>query len=256
MAAQKMYRYYAELYGYEPAIWRRFEVPRNINMARLAYIIMTLFEMQASHLFMFEVNLNENYRRHLISKGYTKKEAKKTFPDDKIVRIEVQHEDLTIQYNDFISLFDNDLPENHPDSAEYIPMHNIISNPGDRLEFLYDFGDDWCVLLVLEDILEYPDVPGKEFPRVLEGKGYGIVEDCGGIGGLYELAEAFKDPDNPEYEDLLEWLGRSDLDLTAFDVEDMNFRLKKVPRIYGDLYEYDLSPTQASMNILTRKYKK
>ena len=162
MAAQKMYRYYAELYGYEPAIWRRFEVPRNINMARLAYIIMTLFEMQASHLFMFEVNLNENYRRHLISKGYTKKEAKKTYPDDKIVRIEVQHEDLTIQYNDFISLFDNDLPENHPDSAEYIPMHNIISNRETGLNFCTTWRRLVCIAGV-EDILEYPTCPARSF---------------------------------------------------------------------------------------------
>jgi hypothetical protein len=36
----------------------------------------------------------------------------------------------------------------------------------------------------------------------------------------------------------------------------MNFRLKKVPRIYRDIYEEDLEPTQRSMGILTRRYLK
>ncbi|WP_455617792.1 hypothetical protein [Eisenbergiella sp.] len=46
------------------------------------------------------------------------------------------------------------------------------------------------------------------------------------------------------------------LDLTTFDVDDMNFRLKKVPRIYADAYEFGLEPTKQSLNLLMRKYKK
>ena len=36
----------------------------------------------------------------------------------------------------------------------------------------------------------------------------------------------------------------------------MNFRLKKVPRIYADCYEYELEPTKQSMKILNREYLK
>lgn len=36
----------------------------------------------------------------------------------------------------------------------------------------------------------------------------------------------------------------------------MNYRLKKVPRIYKDAYEYGLEPTKQSMDLLVRKYKK
>ena len=45
MATKQIYQLYAELKDYEPKIWRRFEVVSNIKIARLGYILMTLFEM-------------------------------------------------------------------------------------------------------------------------------------------------------------------------------------------------------------------
>ena len=89
---------------------------------------------------------------------------------------------------------------------------------------------------------------------MLEGKGYGIIEDCGGVYGLAELAAAFHKKSGPEYEEFSEWLGCDELDLTAFDLEDMKFRLKKVPRIYRDIYELGLEPTKQSIDLLNRRY--
>lgn len=51
LASQPIYQFYAELSDYTPKIWRRFQVFGNITMARLGYIVMTLYEMQAEHLF-------------------------------------------------------------------------------------------------------------------------------------------------------------------------------------------------------------
>ena len=56
MASKPIYQIYAELQDYEPKIWRRFQVMNDITMARLAYILMTLFEMQGRHLYEFEVD--------------------------------------------------------------------------------------------------------------------------------------------------------------------------------------------------------
>ena len=53
MAMHQVYRFYAELEGYTPKIWRRFEVIGAKTMAELGYTLMTMFEMQASHLFSF-----------------------------------------------------------------------------------------------------------------------------------------------------------------------------------------------------------
>ena len=44
MATKQIYQLYAELKDYSPKIWRRFEVVSNITIARLGYILMTLFE--------------------------------------------------------------------------------------------------------------------------------------------------------------------------------------------------------------------
>jgi len=48
------------------------------------------------------------------------------------------------------------------------------------------------VKLVLEEVIIDTELPGKELPRVLDGEGYGIIEDCGGTGGLKEIEKAFK----------------------------------------------------------------
>lgn len=113
----------------------------------------------------------------------------------------------------------------------------------------YDFGDGWEIKLTLEAVIE-----DKELPRVLEGEGYGIIEDCGGPGGLERITEALQKKSGEEYKNLRTWLGWDELDLSSVDVTDMNFRLKKVPRIYRDLYEFGFAPTQQSINLLERKY--
>ncbi len=58
------------------------------------------------------------------------------------------------------------------------------------MTFTYDFGDNWQVSMVLEKIIEDKVLSGKELPRVLEGDGYGIIEDCGGVGGLEDITKA------------------------------------------------------------------
>ena len=97
-------------------------------------------------------------------------------------------------------------------------------------------------------------LPGRELPRILEGAGCGIIEDCGGTSGLEEVAEVFRKGKGRQYEEYRQWLGIDALDLTAFDVEDANLRVKKVPRIYSDIYEQDLYPTKQSLDFLNRKY--
>ena len=44
------------------------------------------------------------------------------------------------------------------------------------------------------------------------------------------------------------------MDLNAFNIEDINFRLKKVPRIYRELYELGYAPSKRSIALLERKY--
>lgn len=239
MASQPIYQFYAELKDYEPKIWRRFQVPENITMARLGYILMTMYEMKANHLFCVTVPIRDNVKLDETLSG-----VGSVFPD-KSWRFEIGNEELFPGEGE--KVFD----------ASTYKMRSILQGcQGEKLTLEYDYGDGWEVEITLESVLEDKELPGRELPRVLAGEGYGIIEDCGGTGGLEQLAEAFRQKSGDDYENYREWLGRDESDLTAFDLDDMNLRLKKVPRIYMELYEYGCAPSQRSLDFLERKYLK
>lgn len=252
MAAHPIYQFYAELDDYKPKIWRRFQVNGDITVARLGYIIQVLFEMTASHLMAFEVPRDENFLNYLRAKQPGVSEAKfreMGLVDEResIWRYEIMGEDLA----PFPDLHSDDV---RIDDAVTTKLRHAVSTAGDKLNFNYDFGDDWWVSLELEEILEDRALPGGELPRVLEGAGFGIIEDVGGTEGLADLAKAFKKKEGADYKQFSEWLGVDDLDMAAFDLDDMNFRLKKIPRIYKQCYEDRLMPTQRSIDLIERKY--
>lgn len=59
-----------------------------------------------------------------------------------------------------------------------------------KLKIIYDFGDNWQFNLMLSKIINSSDE--TEF-EVLSGKGYGIIDDCGGV---YELWDIFDGKDD------------------------------------------------------------
>jgi hypothetical protein len=93
--------------------------------------------------------------------------------------------------------------------------------------YTYDFGDSWEHAIVVEKVL-LPE-PGVPYPVCIEGKLQGPPEDCGGIPGYYNLLEAIRDPNHPEHEDLLDWVG-GEFDPDAFSVEEVNHRLAPIQR--------------------------
>lgn len=66
--------------------------------------------------------------------------------------------------------------------------------------------------------------PGAIVPSCVAGKGACPPEDCGGVWGYAEMLEVLTDPDHPEREERLQWLGR-EWDPSAFDLEAVNRRL-------------------------------
>lgn len=243
MASQPIYQIYAELSDYEPKMWRRFQVMQNISIARLGYILMTLFEMQASHLSCVEVPQRANYIRYWEKFGHSTTEQQVSF-----IRSVVRYEVINEWSAEFVDVQSMD--------ACSSKLYKVLENEGDRASMQYDYGDGWEITLTVEKIFQDAELPGKELPRVLEGEGYGIIEDCGGTGGLEDIAKAFKKGSGEMYDTYSQWLGVEKLDLDSFDLPDMNFRLKKVPRIYSDAYELNRQPSEHSMRILTREYLK
>lgn len=248
MSSHPIYQFYAELDEYRPTIWRRFQVTDNITVARLAYIVMTLFEMKASHLFAVEVPWHENFCKELRKRGLEESDIGKISTGmHPVWRYEVPDTGAD-EFDDPEGIEISD--------ATKETLSKAIRHEGDTLSLNYDFGDNWRVSLTLESATVDAALPGAALPRALAGAGFGIIEDCGGVSGLMELKKAFTRKKGELYKELREWLGVDELDMTAFDIDDMNFRLKKVPRIYKQLYEDRLRPTQRSIDLIERKYPK
>ena len=73
-------------------------------------------------------------------------------------------------------------------------LHELLTRAGDKMQYVYDFGDDWKHKVVLEKIL--PEGGGPSRPSCVDGKRTGPPEDCGGVYGFVEMEQDEED----EYE--------------------------------------------------------
>ncbi|MEO0984072.1 MAG: plasmid pRiA4b ORF-3 family protein [Cyanobacteria bacterium J06639_14] len=112
--------------------------------------------------------------------------------------------------------------ENTQDSTA-VALADFKFKPDSRFTYLYDFGDGWLHLLTLEAILDADE--SLIVPYCLEGERACPPEDCGGVWGYEELLEQLGDPEAPDYEELLDWLG-GDFDPESFPVATVNQQLQ------------------------------
>lgn len=99
--------------------------------------------------------------------------------------------------------------------------------PAAKKKFIYeyDFGDGWQHEVTVEKILS-ADADFKH-PVCLAGANACPPEDCGGIGGYYNLLEALANPKHPDHADLKDWID-GEWDAARFDVEEINAVLKRL----------------------------
>lgn len=81
------------------------------------------------------------------------------------------------------------------------------------LNYVYDFGDYWEHRIKVEKTLA--PVPGLDPPL------------CVG-GACAEFVQAMADPDDPEHDNLAEWIGTDSWDPAAFDTIEVNDRLAAI----------------------------
>ncbi len=121
--------------------------------------------------------------------------------------------------------------EPHPDYEPWAEMRDerkvtlrqIAPREGMKFRYEYDFGDSWLHQILVEKIL--PPEPGKGYPVCIKGQRACPPEDVGGIWGYYNFLEAIQDPEHPEHEDYLEWIG-GEFDPEEFDLEGVNKALQ------------------------------
>ena len=74
-----------------------------------------------------------------------------------------------------------------------------------------------------------PADPGTAYPVCTAGERACPPEDCGGIGGFYDLLDALGDPAHKQYDELRDWVG-DDYDPDAFSIKEVNRMLAPLRR--------------------------
>jgi hypothetical protein len=113
---------------------------------------------------------------------------------------------------------------------EQVRLDEVLADVGDKLHYLYDFGDDWHHVLKLEAITARTDRSSRAV--CTGGRRDGPPEDCGGVYA-YELISAATDPANPEHADAVIEVERAFGDevdpgaigTTPFDIDEINAAL-------------------------------
>ncbi len=103
-------------------------------------------------------------------------------------------------------------------------LGKLIPEAGKRFSYEYDFGDSWEHTLLVEKIL--PPEKGQHYPVCIKGKRACPPEDVGGVWGYIGFLEAIADPDHPEHDEYIEWIG-DDFNPQAFDLDEINEALRQ-----------------------------
>ena len=185
---QPRYQLKITLLDSEPAIWRRFCVPATIRLSQLHKVLQRVMGWTNSYLHAF-------------------------------------HHGDDIYQIPYPGFDDLNLPgECSCHDERKFTLASLLERARQKLYYEYDMGDGWEHEIVLEKIL--PGAPAQP-PTCLAGENACPPENCGGIGGYYDLLEALADPNHPEHANLIEWMG-GPFDPKAFDLTGVNRAIKTI----------------------------
>lgn len=175
---KEIYQFKIALKYSDPLIWRRIQVPVDYTFWAFHCAIQDAMGWDGGHLHGFRfINKKNNYRS--INIGLP-------LPDDDVEYLDRLIDERTAMIADYFGKISK------------------------QCVYEYDFGDGWEHAILLEKIILAG--PKEKYPKIIAGANACPPEDCGGIGGYYNLLKILKDPKNPEYEEIREWLGLENSD--------------------------------------------
>jgi len=168
-----IYQFKITLLTITPPIWRRILVPDNYNFWDLHVAIQDAMGWLDYHLHTFRMR-----RKH----------------SRKIAEIGIPNDDR----------FDDE-PEILP--GWEVKISDYFHELGTKAEYEYDFGDGWLHEILLEGHLIKEK--SLKYPLCISGDRACPPEDCGGESGYFRLLEILSNPHHEEYQEMLEWIGKS-----------------------------------------------
>ena len=169
MNTQKIFQFRVTLEDIEPTIWRRIQVPESYSFWDLHVAIQDSMGWLDCHLHVF---------------------FREEFLGERMEKFGIPGED--------------ELENDRTKPGWEVPIKDHFTEPGGKFTYEYDFGDSWRHAVLLEDIV--PVERGVMYPRCLAGERACPPEDCGGVGGYYELLKVLSDPKHKEHKEMKSWL--------------------------------------------------
>lgn len=182
----KLYTMKITLLEIEPPIWRRFVAPTFMKLHHFHACLQEIMGWDDAHAYAFTINGNRFASK---DGGF--------------------HVD---------NMWDR---EDSYDASKY-ELCQLIK-PGMTFQYEYDFGDGWEHEIVVEN--DTADRTSKHPFYCLEGERACPPEDCGGPRGYESLLETLADPNDPEHDDMTDWLegvGYDRFDSEFFDPDRSN----------------------------------
>lgn len=156
----------AELAHTSPPLWRRLELASDLYLDEVHQILQAAFGWEDVHLHKFGTGG---------ARFYDRSTAHFLTPDDAAEGEEGLAEDR-------------------------VRLDEVLERTGDRLLYLYDFGDCWEHVLTLKGTAPLTGTTPRA--RCTDGRRPSPAEDCGGAGA-YEFWDAVNRPDHPRHQEAL-----------------------------------------------------
>jgi hypothetical protein len=172
----------------KPPIWRRLDVRSDIGLDVFHQVLQSAFGWTDTHLHRFALGGS---------------------PFDRNTEL-------------FLCPYDVEEGEDDGVPAKDVRLDETLSEPGDVLQYCYDYGDSWDLIIALESVSRL-DEPAP-VATCVDGRRAAPPEDCGGMRNAADLAE------------VLEYPSRFDLDAINQALNDPYLRLhgsRQAVRLYG-----------------------
>lgn len=174
------YEIRTKLRGFHPSTWRRFIISGNSSVTILMRAILFIFNVDWGHLYDLYNPAND---------------------------IRYENQDTIEAMSEWKS----------EDAVNAEKVKVSAFEQGDKLILSYDYGDGWEFEVNIKKVDDYARAP--KYPRILSGKGLGIIDDIGGVGSLQDYYDTPEDQLDP---DIIDWTGGEKIDLDKFDKDGLN----------------------------------
>lgn len=189
----------------KPPMWREIVIPADFNFSQLHYAIQAATGLSDCHLWQFQ---HQAYNPDL----------QIGIPTD----------------GDFSFGLDE-----WTHDADTTPVSGFLSKKGDKLEYVYDFGDDWIFTV---SVLEVMDRAGEVAECVKWKCDFQPIDDCGGVYSYLRLRDIAAAPESLDKKAKKEIAQSYDfenfnqfaawLDEATIDIEYVNEQLADIPDEY------------------------